>query len=93
MDLTPAESFGKVEILLPSSQSLLSPVPTIRSLKEKLRTFSDDDYILPVGDPALISTVAMVAGDINKGRVKFLKWDRGLRKYDVIQIDLSGRAI
>lgn len=93
MDLSPAAKFGELNILMPQSQSLLAPVPTIRTLKEKLRNFTDDDYILPVGDPALISTVAMVAAQQNGGRVKFLKWDRHAADYLVIPIDLSGKAV
>lgn len=93
MNLTPAGEYGDIEILMPQSQSMLAPVPTVRALKEKLRTFSDEDYILPVGDPVLISTVAMVAGEMNHGRVKFLKWDKGLRRYFPIQVDTSGKAI
>jgi hypothetical protein len=93
MDLTPALEYGDPVILMPQSQSMLSPVPTVRALKEKLRNFTDDDYILPVGDPVLISTVAMVAAEQNGGKVKFLKWDKLQKKYFVIQVDTSGRAI
>lgn len=93
MDFTPALEYGDLEVLLPQSQSMLAPVPTVRALKEKLRNFTDDDYILPVGDPVLIGTVVMVAAQQNGGKVKFLKWDRLQRKYFVIQVDTSGRAI
>jgi hypothetical protein len=93
MDLTPAAEFGEVVILMQHSQSMLAPVPTVRSLNEKLRDFSDNDFILPVGDPVLISTVAMVASAKNSGRAKYLKWDKRLRKYSVIQVDLSGKAL
>lgn len=92
-DLTPAMEYGQIEVLLAHSQSLLAPVPTVRKLREKLRNFSDDDYLLPVGDPVLMSTVAMIAGNMNNGRVKFLKWDRIQRKYLVIQVDASGVAL
>ncbi len=93
MDLTPAREYGDIEVLLPNSQSLLSPVPTVRILREKLKHFSDEDYILPVGDPVLMSTVAMVAGDINNGKVTFLKWDKHVRKYIPITVDVYGRAL
>lgn len=92
MNLTPALEYGELVILMPQSQSMLAPVPTVRALKEKLRNFTDEDYILPVGDPVLISTVAMVAAQQNGGRVKFLKWDKIQKKYFVIQVDTSGRA-
>lgn len=91
-DLSPALEYGEIEVLVSHTQSLLAPVPTIRKLREKLENFSDDDYILPVGDPVLMSTVAMVAGDMNNGRVRFLKWDRLQRRYLTIQVDTSGAA-
>ena len=93
MDLTPAAEYGDLEILLPNSQSLFSTVQTVRVLREKLKNFTDEDYILPVGDPVLMSTVAMVAGDINNGKVNFLKWDKLVRKYLVITVDVFGRAL
>lgn len=92
MDMTPATEFGRLEILLPTNQSLFSTVPTVRYLREKLADFSDDDFILPVGDPVLISMVAMVAADINKGRAQFLKWDKKTKKYYSIMVDAIGRA-
>lgn len=91
-DLTPALAYGQLEILVTHSQSLLAPVPTVRKLKDKLRNFSDNDYILPIGDPVLMSTVSMIASEMNHGRVKFLKWDRIQKKYLVIQVDTSGAA-
>lgn len=93
MDLSPAMEYGELEVLLGHSQSLLAPVPTVRKLRDKLENFSDNDYLLPVGDPVLMSTVAMVASYFNNGRVKFLKWDRLQRKYLVIQVDTSGASL
>lgn len=92
VNLTPALRYGELEVLLTHSQSLLAPVPTIRKLREKLRDFSDDDYLLPVGDPVLMCTVAAVAAHFNNGRVKYLKWDKIERTYFVIQTDISGAA-
>jgi hypothetical protein len=74
------------------TQSLFAPVPTVRKLRERLEEFSDDDYILPVGDPVLMSTVSMVAAEMNNGRVAFLKWDRIQRRYLVIRVDISGAS-
>lgn len=93
MDLSPAAEHGELVVLLPHSQSLLSTVPTVRALKEKLRSFSDEDFILPIGDPVLMSTVAVVASYQNSGRVKMLKWDKNISRYLPIQIDISGKAI
>jgi hypothetical protein len=92
-DLAPAAQYGETEVLMPFAQSMLATVPTVRALKEKLRNFTDDDYLLPVGDPVLISTVAMIAAEQNGGRVKFLKWDKPTHSYVVIPVDTSGKAL
>jgi hypothetical protein len=72
---------------------MLASVPMIRFLREKLKDFSDDDYILPVGDPITIASVAAVASDINKGYFRMLKWDKRERKYMVIEINAWGKEL
>lgn len=93
INLTPAAEFGNIEILLPNNQALFNNVQTVRTLRDKLATFSDKDFILPVGDPVLMVMVGMVAADINGGRVALLKWDKKLRKYFSITVDALGRAL
>ena len=92
-DLTPALKFGDIEVLLPPSQSFFATVPVVRVLKEKLKNFSDDDYLLPIGDPSIMIAAGMVASHINHGKVKILKWDRIMGDYIAVQFDLSGKAI
>lgn len=92
-DMTPALRFGDPEVLVPAGRALFAPVLTVRTIKEKLANFGDEDYLLTIGDPSIIAVAAMVASEINKGRVKLLKWDRQLQEYLPIQIDTSGRAV
>jgi hypothetical protein len=93
VNLTPAAEFGSIEILLPNNQALFNNVQTVRTLREKLKNFTDDDFILPVGDPVLMCLVAQVASGINGGRVTYLKWDKRIRRYFSIKIDALGRAL
>lgn len=93
INMAPAREYGDLVILLPTQHTLLAPVPTVRALREKLKNFTDEDYILLVGDPVLMATVAMVASDLNKGRVNYLKWDRRLRRYYSITVDAYGREV
>lgn len=86
-DVTPAAVYGDIEFLTPSKTTALLPGPTIRTMKNKLRNFSDDDYILPAGDPTIIAMATLVAAMMNHGRVKMLKWDRMAGAYITIQID------
>ena len=44
-DIAPAMKFGEMKVLLPPyTQIAFSTAPTIRSLRIKLRHFSDDDF-------------------------------------------------
>lgn len=92
-DLTPAAEYGDIQVLIPAGASLLSTVPTVRTLRDKLRGFSDDDYLLPVGDPSIMMAAGAIAAEFNGGRLKVLRWDRHLRKYIPIQIDTSGKGL
>ena len=89
VDLTPAADWGEPVILLQSNQTLLNPAPTIATLHAKLATFGDSDYLVPIGDPILMCIAAIVAASHNKGKVKFLKWDRILKKYIPIQSSIQ----
>jgi hypothetical protein len=91
-DLSPAEFFGELVVLQPpSTDAMFFPVPTVRQIKDKMRDFSERDYVLAIGDPTLIATVAMIAGERTQGRVKLLKWDRLQHCYIAVQIDTTGR--
>jgi hypothetical protein len=91
-DLSPASKLGTPRVLLDSG-SVLHPVPIVQRLRHKLKDFNDDDFLLPVGDPVAICMAAMVAGQMNRGRVKFLRWDRNIDQYFVFQADISGRPL
>jgi hypothetical protein len=89
-DLTSAERFGALEVLVSSAQSMFSSVPVVRQLRERLADFGEDDYLLPIGDPSVMAAAAMVAGARNNGRIKILKWDRRGGCYVPVQVDISG---
>jgi len=90
-----AARYGAVqEPLLPAQSNLfLSTRPVIRELKQKLRTFTDDDYLLLVGDPNIIGLACAVAAMINMGRYKTLKWDREARRYYAAECDIHDRTV
>lgn len=88
-NISPAMQYGAIETILPpNAQIAFSIAPTIRRIKRKLEKFSDDDYLLFIGDPTAIGVVSAVAASINNGRYKCLKWDKFEKKYIPIQVDL-----
>lgn len=89
-NITNAFSFGDVEVLLsPGVHVVLSPGPLAKTMREKLVNFTDDDYIVPIGDPAGIAMAAAIASQINNGKFKLLKWDRANEEYYPVSIDVG----
>jgi rubredoxin len=80
-DLTPASAFGDLQILINRNQIGIAAQPIVAQLRHDLRDYSDDDYVLAVGDPVAIGLAISVAADSNRGRVNILKWDRQTRQY------------
>ena len=88
-----AEKFGDLKIVLPDNrQMILSSGPLTFKLQQELRDFNDNDYLLLIGDPAIIAVAGAIASENNNGRFKVLKWDRNEMKYYDIEIDLRGKS-
>jgi hypothetical protein len=88
-NLTGALDYGEVQILFPGDQQLaFSPGPIVKELSFKLAKFTDEDFILLIGDPAIIGIACAVITEQCGGRFKLLKWDRQEARYYPIQVDL-----
>ena len=89
LDYSQAERFGEVIFLFDGNkQVVMSPQPTIRKLKTVLKDFNDNDYLLLVGDPALIGLTTSVLVTISNGRYNMLKYDRIEKDYFPIRVDI-----
>ena len=87
-----AEKFGDLKVLLPDNrQIVLSSGPLTFKLRQQLKDFNDNAYLILIGDPAIIAIAGAVVSDVNGGRFKILKWDRDEKRYYDIEIDLRGR--
>ena len=87
-----AEKFGDLKVVLPDNrQIVLSSGPLTFKLKHELKDFNDNDYLLLMGDPAIIAVAGAVVSNVNGGKFKVLKWDRDEKRYYDIEIDLKGR--
>ena len=82
-------SSGKFNFLLPEfSQIIFSPGPLVYKLRQGLKDYTSDDYLLLTGDPAIIGVACSIVSDITNGKYKLLKWDKQERKYYPIEINL-----
>ena len=86
-----AEEFGKIEVLLPYGNVSMAPQPMVVKLRHQLKDFNDDDFILPMGDPAAIGAAIAIASDFNNGRVRLLKW-RGKNGHKYIELKMNLRG-
>ncbi len=86
-----AEKFGDLKIMLPDrKQMILASGPLTFELQKHLKDFNDNDYLLLMGDPAIIALAGAIASKMNGGRFKVLKWDRDEKRYYDIEIDIRG---
>ena len=88
-----ATQFGNLKVLLPeNSQIILSPTYVIQTLKQKLKDYTESDYLLLTGDPAIIGVACSIVSDITNGKYNLLKWDKQERKYYPVEINLYSKG-
>jgi hypothetical protein len=58
-----------------NKQIILSSGPLAFRLQQTLKDFNDNDYLLLIGDPAIIALAGAIVSDINNRKFKVLKWD------------------
>ena len=88
-----ASQYGSFKFLLPElSQIIFSPGPLIMKLRQGLKNYRSNDYLLLTGDPAIIGVACSIASDITNGKYNVLKWDKQERRYYPITINLYERG-
>ena len=89
VDIVSANKFGELKALADKREQVhLMPESIISNLKKQLKYFNDEDYLLLLGDPALIGAAMTVASNYNNGNVKVLKWDRMEKMYYPVKLKL-----
>ena len=84
-----ASKYGELKVLLPEhSQIILSPGPLVFKLRQLLKDYTPNDYLLLTGDPAIIGVTCSIVSDMTNGRYNLLKWDRQEKTYYPVEINL-----
>jgi len=87
-----ASKFGKLKVLLPeNAQIILTPGPMISELRQKLKNYRPQDYILCTGDPSVIGVACAIVSDLTIGVFNLLKWDKQEKIYYSVEINLFGK--
>ena len=84
-DLSSAEQFGELIFLLPPSAKPFNSERVISTLKTNLTDFSNNDYLLLIGNPCLVGFAVAIAADANNGSVKLLQWNMTENHYLVVE--------
>jgi hypothetical protein len=88
-NIVTALDFGEIEVLLPSNTQIgFSAGQVTQVLYSKLSSYTENDYLLLMGDPVIIGIATTVAAHWSNGKVKMLKWDRMEKRYYPIQFNL-----
>ena len=72
----------------PSQVTQTDPEKLSEEIKNSLKDFTSNDYLLLYGDPAIIGVVCAVASDITNGKFKLLKFDRRQFSYYPIELNI-----
>ena len=88
-----AADYGEFKFLLPEfSQIIFSPGPLIFKLRQSLKDYKPEDYLLLTGDPAIIGVACSIVSDMTNGKYNLLKWDKQEKKYYPIEINLHEKG-
>ena len=89
INIMSAREYGEFNFLLPEfSQIIFSPGPLIFKLRNLLKNYTPEDYLLLTGDPAIIGIACSIVSDVTNGKFNLLKWDRQEKMYYPLKINL-----
>jgi hypothetical protein len=69
----------------------LIPALLLQELREGMKEYCDNDYVMMIGNPTVMVLSALIAAERNEGRVNILYWRREQRRYTVVNIDLEAQ--
>lgn len=85
INLDPARQHGELVVMLPPNANRLHISPLIVALREQMKDFGPEDYVVAVGDPSLIAAAACIAAKKTGGLLRVLKWDRQSGSYIAVE--------
>ncbi len=85
INLDPAKAWGELVVMLPPNANRMHIEPLAQAMREKMRDFAAEDWIVAVGDPSLIATAACIAHR-TAGILRILKWDRQQASYMPVEV-------
>lgn len=93
-DLSPAEAYGELNYVLNWSDPLeLDIRQMLWKIRKALLNFTENDYLLMVGNPTAMALTAAVANERTDGCFRLLYWDNMKEEYRADQIDMHAQPL
>jgi hypothetical protein len=80
-DFSSTQQYGEIRFILKPNSSPFNLLPAIRKMHSILCNFTEDDYLLLIGNPILLGLSVAIAADYNGGNVKLLQWSGAKQHY------------
>jgi len=86
--ISKAERFGDIHYCLSPNEHPFNLEPVLGHLHGALSGFSDEDYLILVGNPVLLGLATAIASHYNDGKVKFLQWSAKESNYVLLPAEI-----
>lgn len=88
VNINAAKRYGDIIEILPPEASRLHVAPLITVIREAMKSYSKDDFIVALGDPTIIAITACMAFMHAGALLRLLKWDRQTGDYILVEAKL-----
>lgn len=90
LDMSPAREWGEVKVILtPGANPFTSMPAIIDDLHAALQDITPNDFIILVGNPAIMGAMAAIAAEYTEGKLRVLQWHKYQNRYNEIKFNVS----
>lgn len=83
----PAQKYGELRVIFTKQHRDVSYNEAMEHILTVLQNFSDNDYIVPTGDPLLIGLTVAAAFNACENHLQLLRWNATEYRYENHTID------
>lgn len=81
--------FGKVIVMMDRNDDVWNPQACVAKLRRIMRTFSDSDYLLPMGSHHFMMWASIIAASKVKNELQTLQWNMRNEEYVLIRTKVT----
>jgi hypothetical protein len=90
LDMSAAREWGDPRVILTPGANPFTSMPAIvDDLHASLKDIGDQDYLILVGNPAIMGVAACIAAQYLKGKLRVLQWSGKAQRYNLIEANAN----